>query len=36
MCKHCIIAAQLAGMSYMCRPCWRKQYRNKRSVKKGK
>jgi len=36
MCKHCIKAAQLAGMPYMCRPCWRKQYRNKRSTKKGK
>lgn len=34
MCKHCNIAAMLAGKSYMCRPCWRKLYRNMR--KKGK
>lgn len=34
MCKYCIRAAELAGKSYMCRPCWRKAYRNKR--KKGK
>lgn len=34
MCKHCIRATELAGKPYMCRPCWRKAYRNKK--KKGK
>lgn len=34
MCKWCQIASQLHGSAYMCRPCWRKHYRNAR--KKGK
>jgi hypothetical protein len=33
MCKHRNIASQLAGKFYMCRPCWRKHYRNKRKGK---
>lgn len=31
MCKFCKLAQQLGG--YLCRPCWRAQYLNK---KKGK
>ena len=34
MCKHCSKVTELAGKPYMCRICWRKQYRNKK--KKGK
>ena len=33
MCKHCTVASQLAGKPYMCRPCWRRHYRNGRKVK---
>ncbi len=30
MCRFCVLATQFAGKSYMCRVCWRKQYRNKK------
>lgn len=29
MCHYCSLATQLAGHGYMCRPCWRRQHRNR-------
>lgn len=31
MCKWCKLAQQLGG--FMCRPCWRKMYNNKKKSK---
>jgi hypothetical protein len=28
MCVFCVRATELAGRPYMCRPCWRRLYRN--------
>lgn len=36
MCPWCKLATQLAGMYYMCRPCWRKTYKNRKSSKPKK
>lgn len=29
MCKFCALASWLLGRPTLCRPCWRKMYRNK-------
>jgi hypothetical protein len=30
MCRYCQIVWALLGPGYLCRPCWRKHYRNKK------
>jgi hypothetical protein len=30
MCKWCRIAQDILGRMYLCRICWRRQYRNKK------
>ena len=35
MCDHCKKACELSGRMMMCRPCWRKAYRNRKPTRKG-
>lgn len=33
MCPHCRKASEMLGRPYMCRTCWRRNYRSKKPVK---
>ncbi len=34
MCKFCMMAQQLSGKPMMCKPCWRKAYKNRKPKKR--